>query len=72
MKELGGLDVQGRHHPLKKAIGVAVNSADFPVDAHTGSLLMVMPEEQAHAILLKVADDECQGPPTTNSGGWCS
>jgi hypothetical protein len=36
---------------------VAVNSADFPVDARKGSLLMVTPEEQAHAILLTVADD---------------
>ena len=40
---------------LKKAIGVAVNSADFPVDADKGNLLMITPEEQAHAILLKVA-----------------
>ena len=69
---VGGLAVPGRHHPLKKAIGVAVNSADFPVDAHKGSLLMITPEEQAHAILLKVADDVRQGPRTTNSGGWCS
>ena len=43
--------------PLEKAIGVAVNSADFAVDAHRGSLLMITPEEQAHAILLKVAED---------------
>jgi hypothetical protein len=57
---------------LKKAIGVAVNSADFPVDAHKGSSLMITPEEQAHAILLKVADDARHGPRTTNSGGWCS
>ena len=49
------------HHPLKKAIGVAVNSADFPVGAHKGNLLMIMPEEQAHAILLTVADDVCHG-----------
>ena len=47
--------------PLKKAFGVAVNNADFPVGAHTGSLLMITPEEQAHAILLKVADDGRQG-----------
>ena len=47
--------------PLKKAIGVAVNSVDFPVDAHKGGLLMITPEEQAHAILLKVADDVRQG-----------
>ena len=40
---------------------MAVNSADFPVDAHKGSLLMITPEEQAHAILLKVADDVRQG-----------
>ena len=56
------MDAQGRHHPLKKAIGVAVNSADFPVDAHKGSLLMITPEEQAHAIFLNVADDVRQGP----------
>ena len=43
--------------PIKKADGVAVNSTDFPVDAHRCSLLMITPEEQAHAILLKVADD---------------
>ena len=54
---VGGLDVQGRHHPLKKATGVAVNSADFPVDAHKGSLLMITPEEQAHGIRSKVSDD---------------
>ena len=46
---------------LKKAIGVVVNSADFPVDAHGGSLLMVTPEEQAHAVVLKVADDVREG-----------
>ena len=40
---------------LKKAIGVAVTSADFPVDAHRGSLLISTPEEQDGAILLKVA-----------------
>ena len=40
---------------------MAVNSADFPVDAHKGSLLVITPEEQAHAIVLKVADDACQG-----------
>ena len=45
----------------KQAIGVAVNSADFPVGARKGSLLMNTPEEQAHAILLKVADDVRQG-----------
>ena len=56
-----GLVVQGRHHPLKKAIGVAVNSADFPVDAHKGSWFMITPEGQAHAILLKVADHVRQG-----------
>ena len=56
-----GLDVKGRHNPPKKAIGVAVNSADFPVDAHKGSLSMITPEEQAHAILLKLADDFRQG-----------
>ena len=67
-----GLDVQGRRHPLNKAIVVAPNRADFPVDAHKGSLLAITPEEQAHAILLKVADDVRQGPRTTNSGGWCS
>ena len=59
---VGGLDVQGRHHhPLKKAVGVSVNSADFPVGAHKGSVFMITPEEQAHAILLKVADDVRQG-----------
>ena len=42
---------------LKKPIGVAVSSADFPVQEHKGSLLMITPEEKAHAILLKVADD---------------
>jgi hypothetical protein len=52
--------------PLKKAIGVAVNSADFPVDAHKGSLLMITPGEQAHAILLKVAYDVCQGAKNHN------
>ena len=36
---------------------MAVNSPDFPVEAHKGGLLMISPEEQAHAILLKVADD---------------
>ena len=35
---VGELNVQGRHHPLKKAIGVAVNSADFRVDVHKGIL----------------------------------
>ena len=40
---------------------MAVNSADFPVDAHKGSLLIITPEEQAHAILLKVAYDVRQG-----------
>ena len=35
---------------------MAVNSANlFPVGAHKGSLFMITPEEQAHAILLKVA-----------------
>jgi hypothetical protein len=46
---------------LKKPIGVAVSSADFPVQAHKGSLLMITPEEKAHAILLKVADDVRRG-----------
>ena len=72
VKELGDWMFKEGIIPLKKAIGVAVNSADFPVDAHKGSLLMITPEEQAHAILLKVADDVRQGPRTTNSGGWCS
>ena len=58
--------------PLEKPLGVAVNSADFPVDAHKGSLFMITPEEQAHVILLKVADDVRQGPRTTHSGIWCS
>ena len=40
---------------------MAVNSADFPVGAHKGNLLMVTPEEQAHAILSKVAYDFRQG-----------
>ena len=42
---------------------MAVNSADFPVDARKDRLLMTTPEEQAHSILLKVADsdDVCQG-----------
>ena len=40
---------------------MAVNSPDFPVEAHKGSLLMISPEEQAHAILLKVAEDVRQG-----------
>ena len=43
--------------PLKKAIGVAVSNADFPVHAHKGSLLMITPGERAHAVLLKVTDD---------------
>ena len=43
--------------PLTKAIGVFVSSADFRVLEHKGSLLMITPEERAHAILLKVADD---------------
>ena len=47
--------------PLKKAIGMAVNSADFPVGAPKGSLLIITPEEQAHAIILIVADDVGQG-----------
>ncbi|MFM7982084.1 MAG: hypothetical protein ACKPKO_22475, partial [Candidatus Fonsibacter sp.] len=47
--------------PLKKAIGVAVNSADFPLDTHDGSWTMTSPEYKDHAILLKVADDACQG-----------
>ena len=34
--------------PLTKAIGVAVNCADFPVLKHKGSLLMITPEERAH------------------------
>ena len=42
--------------PLPKAIGVFVSSADFRVLEHKGSLLMITPEERAHAILLKVAD----------------
>ncbi len=67
-----GLGVQGRHHPLKKAIGVTVNSADLPVDAHKGSLLMITPEKQAHAVFLKVAYDVRQGPRTTHNGCWCS
>ena len=58
--------------PVKTAVGVAVNNADLPVDAHKGNLLMITPEEQAHAMLLKVAYDVLQGPITTNSGGWCS
>ena len=61
VKGVWGLDVHGRHHPLEKPIGVAVNSADFPVDAHKGSLFVITPEEQAHVILLKVADDVRQG-----------
>ena len=72
MKEFGDWLFKEGITPLKKAIGVAVNSADFPVGAHKGSLLMITPEEQAHAILLKVADDARQGPRTTNNGGWCS
>ena len=35
---------------LKKAIGVAIGSADFPVDARKGNLLMIAPEEQAHPL----------------------
>ena len=46
---------------LKQAIRVAVNNADLPVDAHKGRLLMITPEEQAHALLLKVAYDVFQG-----------
>ncbi|MFM7986763.1 MAG: hypothetical protein ACKPKO_46360, partial [Candidatus Fonsibacter sp.] len=30
--------------PLEKAIGVAGKSADFPVDTHKGSLMMITPE----------------------------
>ena len=69
--ELGDWMCREGINPLKKAIGVAVNSADFPVDAHKGSLLVIMPEEQAHAILLKVAVGVRQGPRTTHSGGLC-
>ena len=43
--------------PIKKALGVVVSNADFPVLAHKGSLLMITPEERAHAILMKVASD---------------
>jgi hypothetical protein len=42
--------------PLKKPIGVAVSSADFPVHNHKGGLLMITPEEMAHAVLVKVAN----------------
>ena len=48
-------------NPLNKAIGVAVNIADFPVDTHKGSLIMIMAGEQAHVTLLKVADYVRQG-----------
>ena len=43
--------------PIKELICVAVSSADFPVHEHKGSLLMITPEEKAHAILMKVAED---------------
>ena len=66
VKELGDWMFKEGIIPLKKAIGVAVNSADFPVDAHKGSLLMITPGEQAHAILLKVAYDVCQGAKNHN------
>ncbi|MFM7983409.1 MAG: hypothetical protein ACKPKO_29205, partial [Candidatus Fonsibacter sp.] len=40
---------------------MAVNSADFSVDTHNGSLMIIIPSEQAHAILLQVADDVRRG-----------
>ena len=73
LKEFGQWMFKEGIIPLKKAIGVAVNSADFPVDAHKGSLLVITPEDQAHAIFLKVADDVRQGAKNhTHSGCWCS
>ena len=50
---------------LKKPIGVAVSSADFPVHRHKGGLLMITPEERAHAVLVKVADAIRQGAKNT-------
>jgi hypothetical protein len=47
--------------PLKKPIGVAVSSADFPVHNHKGGLLMITPEEMAHAVLVKVANAVREG-----------
>ncbi|MFM7986513.1 MAG: hypothetical protein ACKPKO_45090, partial [Candidatus Fonsibacter sp.] len=32
-------------NPLKKDRGVAVNSADFPVDTRKGSLIMIIKDE---------------------------
>jgi hypothetical protein len=61
VKELADWMFKDGPKPLKKSMGVAVSSADFAVDANKGSLLMITPEEQAHAILLKVADDVRQG-----------
>ena len=43
--------------PIKDVLGVAVSSADLPVESHRGSLLMITPEEKAYAILMKVAED---------------
>ena len=61
VKGLGGWMCMKSISPLNKPIGVAVNSPDFPVDAHKGSLLMTTPEELDHAILLKVAADVRHG-----------
>ena len=55
--------------PHKEAIGVVVNGADFPVLKHKGSLLMITPEERAHAVLLKVADD-VRNNGATRSQDW--
>ena len=61
VRELANFMFQDGPTALKKPIGVAVSSADFPVEANRGSLLMITPEEKAHAILLKVAEDIRQG-----------
>jgi len=59
--ELANFMFQDGPTALKKPIGVTVSSADFLVEAQRGSLLMITPEEKAHAILLKVAEDTRQG-----------
>jgi len=61
VRELANYMFQDGPVALKKPIGVVVTSADFPVEAHKGSLLMITPEEKAHAILLKVAEDVRHG-----------
>ena len=56
VRELGDWMFKQGPTPLRKPIGVAVNSPELAVHRHKGGLLMITPEEMAHAVLLKVAD----------------